>query len=101
MTTNYCPECLVNWAGYMTDEGCCPQCGGGTLRRQEPMSDEAVDLHHAALRARFVSEKAAHAHAEFEAFYAEREARRLAEDVYADLASLPVVQPAYSPRRAA
>ncbi len=37
----YCSECVVNWRPYQTDDGDCPTCGGGTVRRHEPAGDEA------------------------------------------------------------
>jgi hypothetical protein len=65
------------------------------------MDPDAAERHHAALRARADRERREHARAEFEAFYAQREAQRLAEDVSRDLAALPVAEPVYGPRRAA
>lgn len=37
----YCSECVVDWPDQ-TDGEHCPTCGRGTVRRQEPSSDEAV-----------------------------------------------------------
>jgi uncharacterized Zn finger protein (UPF0148 family) len=67
--TYHCSECLVNWWPYQARGGCCPTCGGGTTRRNEPASEEAVRMHkrprtETELRDRY---------ARFEAYYAERE----------------------------
>jgi hypothetical protein len=70
--TYYCSECLVNWWPYQTAAGCCPTCGGGTVRRHEPASPEAETLHR---RARTDAERRDR-HARFEAYYAEREQQR-------------------------
>ena len=43
--TYYCSECVVNWWPYQTDHGHCPTCGGGTVRKQEPASDDADTLY--------------------------------------------------------
>lgn len=69
--TYHCSECLVNWWPYQTAAGACPKCGGGTVRRHEPASDEAEALHR---RARTDAERRDR-HARFEAYYAEREQR--------------------------
>jgi hypothetical protein len=37
----YCSECVVNWGPDQTDRGHCPTCGGGTVRSQDPASDDA------------------------------------------------------------
>ena len=70
----FCSECLVNWWPYQAKNGCCPRCGGGTTRRQEPASDDAAPL--------FAIACVEAAHRErcnaFEAYYAEREQRRAA-----------------------
>jgi hypothetical protein len=68
----YCSECVVNWWPYQAKDGCCPRCGGGTVRRQEPASDDADPLF---AKAR---EEAARRdrHAAFEAYYAKREQQR-------------------------
>jgi hypothetical protein len=70
----YCSECDVNWWPYQTDHGHCPSCGGGTIRRQEPASDDAGRLY------RIASDEAAKRvlYARFEQYYAEREFERLA-----------------------
>ena len=64
----YCSECVVNWWPFQANDGCCPRCGGGTVRRQEPASDDAAAL----ALAREEAERRAR-HAAFEAYYAERE----------------------------
>lgn len=77
MVSNYCTECVVNWWPYMTPEGRCPQCGSGTVRRQEPASNEALGLHNG-----IVGEAARRdLHARFEVYYAAREAKRSAGQV--------------------
>ena len=70
----HCSECAVNWWPYQTDHGHCPSCGGGTIRRQEPASDDADTLY------RIASDAAAKRdlYASFERYYAERELERLA-----------------------
>jgi hypothetical protein len=70
----YCSECVVNWSPYQTDQGCCPKCGGGTVRRQEPESDDAHSLFRSA-RAEAAKREL---HASFEVYYAEREQERRA-----------------------
>jgi hypothetical protein len=70
--TYYCSECVVNWWPYQAKGGCCPTCGGGTVRRNEPASEEADKLHR---RARTESERQDR-YARFEAYYAEREQQR-------------------------
>jgi hypothetical protein len=69
--TYYCSECVVNWWPYQARDGCCPCCGGGTSRRQEPASDDADQRF---VRARAEAERRARYEA-FEAYYAEREQR--------------------------
>lgn len=66
--TYYCSECVVSWWPYQARDGCCPSCGGGTTRRQEPASDD-VDIQFA--RARKEAERRER-RAAFEAYYAER-----------------------------
>ncbi len=70
--TYYCSECVVNWWPYQTTNGCCPTCGGGTVRRNEPASDEADQLHRGAKAEAERRDR----HARFEAYYAEREQQR-------------------------
>ncbi|HEX7259385.1 MAG TPA: hypothetical protein VF272_00445 [Candidatus Saccharimonadia bacterium] len=67
--TYYCSECVANWWPYMAKDGCCPQCGGGTSRRQEPASDDVDELY----RAASAETAKRDAYARFEAYYAERE----------------------------
>lgn len=62
--TYYCSECVVNWAPYQTTQGCCPECGGGTVRRHEPLSEDAVNRYHKARR-----------RSEFEEYYLNRAVR--------------------------
>lgn len=70
--TYYCSECVVNWWPYQATAGCCPLCGSGTSRRNEPASDDADDLHR---QARAAAERRDRV-AAFEAYYAEREQHR-------------------------
>ena len=77
MVSNVCTECVVNWMPYQTPDGRCPVCGGGTVRRQEPASVDALGRYTAAMG----EQRRLDLHARFEVFYAEREARRLAADV--------------------
>jgi len=65
----YCSECVVNWWPYQAKNGCCPQCGGGTVRRQEPASDDA-DAQFALARQEAERRER---RAAFEAYYAARE----------------------------
>lgn len=67
--TYYCSECVVNWWPYMAKDGCCPLCGGGTSRRQEPASSDAEELYRVA-RAQADRRDA---YARFEAYYEQRE----------------------------
>jgi uncharacterized Zn finger protein (UPF0148 family) len=88
--TYYCPECVVNWWPYQAVDGCCPVCGRGTVRRQEPASDDADERFRAARTASRAALESAERHARFEAYYAERE--RLA-----DVVPFPVVDPPTEP----
>ena len=72
----YCSECVVNWWPYQTRDGCCPRCGGGTTRRQEPASEDAEILHRAAVAEAERRER----QARFEAYYFDRELERLLAD---------------------
>lgn len=72
--SHHCSECNAYWWPYQTPAACCPQCGGGTRRSYERPDDDAPLRHRAAselARARDVQ-------AQFEAYYAEREALRRA-----------------------
>jgi hypothetical protein len=31
--TYHCSACVVDWSAHQTDQGHCPTCGGGTVRR--------------------------------------------------------------------
>lgn len=70
----YCADCVVNWWPYQARDGCCPWCGGGTSRRQEPASDDAEVLFQLARVEADRRERVA----AFEAYYAEREQHRAA-----------------------
>ncbi|MEA2188709.1 MAG: hypothetical protein QOK16_3720 [Solirubrobacteraceae bacterium] len=37
----YCSECVVNWFPHQTDQGQCPTCGAGMVRKQEHLGDDA------------------------------------------------------------
>lgn len=39
--SHYCSECVVDWSPDQIDQGHCPTCGGGTIRRQERAGDKA------------------------------------------------------------
>ena len=65
-----CSECVVNWWPYQAQGGCCPWCGGGTVRRQEPASDDADVLYQLACVQTARRERVA----AFEAYYAEASA---------------------------
>lgn len=60
MVSNYCTECAINWSPAEAPEGLCPRCGSGTVCREERRE----------------------LHAEFERYYAEREAKRTAGSDY-------------------
>lgn len=70
----FCSECLVNWWPYQAKGGCCPRCGRGTTRRQEPASDDAEPLF---VIARIEAARRERCDA-FEAYYAQREQHRAA-----------------------
>ena len=72
--TYYCSECVMNWWPYQCTEGSCPECGGGTSRSREPISDDADVRHRAVLAAAMKRDR----YARFEAYYAERELRQMA-----------------------
>lgn len=75
MTSNYCSECVINWSPHHTrGEGTCPGCGSGTVRRQEPISDEAEAMYKEVI----AQEVKQHKYEMFEEFYAKREAERIA-----------------------
>lgn len=99
MTTNYCPECVINWAPFMCAKGCCPECGGGTARSQEPISDDAQERHHKALQARIARERSEHNHRLFEEYYAAREAARQPTDEIDTLEVKAALPPAVDPER--
>lgn len=67
--TYYCSECVVNWWPYQAKGGCCPTCGGGTVRRNEPASEEADRLHRRPRTEAEIRDR----YARFEAYYAARE----------------------------
>jgi hypothetical protein len=71
----YCSECVVGWWPYQCRDGCCPVCGGGTVRRQERAGDDADAVY----RELVAGERRRHAREQFEAFYAARELARSGE----------------------
>jgi hypothetical protein len=70
--SHYCSECHVYWWPYQTPGGCCPDCGSGTTRSNEACTDTSRIRHTNGLDAR----RSRELHEQFEAYYAEREARR-------------------------
>ncbi|MGH2839757.1 MAG: hypothetical protein ACRDKY_02900 [Solirubrobacteraceae bacterium] len=72
--SHYCSECHAYWWPYQTKDGACPQCHGGTRRSYEPADDSAPLRHRNALD----DARSRELHEQFEAYYAEREARRFA-----------------------
>ncbi len=74
----WCGNCLTHWAPYHCDNGACPKCGGGTIPRQEPVDEDAGNLHREILLDRQKAERSAHAHREFDLYCAKRDAARLA-----------------------
>lgn len=81
--SNYCSECVMHWAPYMTNRGCCPACGGGTVRRHEAVSEDAGRM----FRDLSAARKRREAAERFEEFYFARELRLNGLD------SLPVAEP--------
>jgi hypothetical protein len=83
--SNYCSQCIVQWSPYMCDKGCCPGCGGGTVRKQEPADPDI------AARWEFVLEgrKRRAAHEAFDEFYIEREVTALLRAVDEMLGDAP------------
>lgn len=94
--TNRCRACDMNWWPYQTDKGCCPVCGSGTVRTQEPGSIDADAKHKAELQRRREVEQKRKVAASFEEYAAEWDAEAMNRQA-AELAALPVVEP----RRAA
>jgi hypothetical protein len=72
--SHHCSGCDVNWSSHQTDDRRCPMCGGGTVERHEPVSDDADLLY------RIVSDEAArrHTYAHFQVDFAEGERDRAA-----------------------
>lgn len=87
--TYFCATCVVNWWPYMCTEGCCPQCGTGTKRQQEPASPDALELHQAVIAARVEQARSDLNHKLFEEYYAAREARLAAAGDAADATAPP------------
>lgn len=38
----YCSACVMDWPPQQTDDGHCPTCGGGTVKRQTPAGEARV-----------------------------------------------------------
>jgi len=72
----FCPVCVTNWSPHHTFDGACCECSTGTRRVNAAASPDADARHKAALRKRIDRERSAHKHAQFDAFYAERERAR-------------------------
>jgi hypothetical protein len=70
--TYYCSECVMNWWPYQCTDGRCPECGGGTKRSRDPVSEDADVRHRAVLAAAIKRDR----YERFEAYYAAREAQR-------------------------
>jgi hypothetical protein len=94
--TNRCRACDMNWWPYQTDKGCCPLCGGGTTRTQEPGSIDADAKHKAEIARRREAERKRKVTERFEKYAAKWDAEAMAAQAE-ELAGLPVVEP----RRAA
>jgi hypothetical protein len=69
--SHYCSECLVNWSPDQIDHGHCPKCGAGTVRRAEPVSDDAATLYRIARH----EASSRDTYAYFERYYAQQERR--------------------------
>lgn len=86
-----CTACGVRWDPFMTVDGACPTCNGGTKRVQGPASAEAAELHKAALAERIKRERSEHAHAQFRAYLVQRQiaadAARFAEQDTEEIAA--------------
>ena len=72
--SDHCFTCDVSWWPHQTDHGHCPRCGAATVRRMEPVSDDADTLYRIARHE--ASSRDAYAH--FDLYYAEREPERRA-----------------------
>lgn len=99
--TNYCSACDVYWWPYMCKptKGACPECGGGTVKKQEAGSLDADHRYKAAVARKAERERSEKLRREFEEFYAERERERL-QAVFAEIARLPEVEYRDLPRGA-
>jgi hypothetical protein len=95
--TYRCHACEVNWWSYQCKKGCCPECGGGTVRDTQNSGSMDADARYKAAQERDRAATARkRAFEEFDRFAAEWD--RAAMVAQADeLAELPVVKP----RRAA
>ncbi len=79
--TYYCSSCVVNWYPYQCADGCCPECGGGTVRKQEPADPDTDARFKVAMRVRVERERSEHNHKLFDDFCARRDADRLASEL--------------------
>jgi hypothetical protein len=80
-------------------KGACPECGGGTVKKQEAGSLDADHRYKAAVARKAERERSEKLRQEFEEFYAERERERL-QAVFAEIARLPEVEYRDLPRGA-
>lgn len=92
--TNYCAACDVNWWPYMCKptKGRCPECGSGTVRKQEAGSLDADARFKTAMARKAEREGSEKRHAEFERFYERHERQRL-EATLAEIHALPELEP--------
>lgn len=99
--TNYCSACDVYWWPYMCKptKGACPECGGGTVKKQEAGSLDADHRYKAAVARKAEAEKAEQVYAKFERYYAERE-RAALQATHDEIAALPEVEYRDLPRGA-
>ena len=69
-----CPSCDKNWFPYQTQKGACPECGGGTVRNLD-------EVQQCKEQERISVKSKKQIYEEFELYYAEREARKLQEEI--------------------
>lgn len=98
--TSYCAVCEVYWRPYQAKaatgtpratSGCCPECGGVTVRSSEAGSLDADARFKAAQARKVERERSEKRHEEFETFYARRE-RAALESMFAEVEALPVAE---------
>lgn len=83
----YCSQCTIHWAPFHCLGDGCPQCGGGTVRKQEAVDDDADTLFKNIKRLEREDDKRQLAdkevkelHEKFSAFYLEYDAARYHEE---------------------